>query len=143
VEGKLSNFHGEREITVSSAARVGWLRSGVAVGPAYIATGQLGEVSEGLLVEVAGRVSGWDWDVIYLDDGSGVVEVYFGRSQLVDKPWVEKGELYLVVGVASQYASARPYEGGYRILPRYRGDVISAPVELPITGVELLPHMWN
>jgi len=140
VEGKLSDYHGEREVTVSTASRVQRLRSGTPLGPVPVATGELGEVYEGLLVEVVGRVTGWDWDTIYLDDGSGEVKVYFGRSELVEKPWVEKGELYLVVGLASQYASARPYEGGYRLLPRYEGDVIAAPFELPVTGGGLRCH---
>jgi len=140
VEGKLSDYRGEREIKVSSGVKVQWLRLGTPLEPMPIATGELGEACEGLLVEVVGRVTGWGWDAIYLDDGSGEVQVYFGRSELVEKPWVEEGELYLVVGLASQYASARPYEGGYRLLPRYEWDVIAAPFELPITGGDLPPY---
>ena len=134
VEGKLADYHGEREITVSSRSQVNWAKSGIPPSPTLFATGGIGETAEGTLVEVVGRVTGWDWDTVYLDDGSGKVPVYFGRSLLVEKPWVEKGELYLVAGLVSQYASARPYEGGYRILPRNEGDVVSAPSRLPITG---------
>ena len=99
-----------------------------------IGTGALGEEYEGQLVEVIGRVSGWGQEVIYLDDGTGEAQVYFGRSMLVEKHWVEEGELYLVVGLASQYALTAPYEGGYRLLPRYEWDVIAAPRLLPVTG---------
>ncbi|MEA3346292.1 MAG: lamin tail domain-containing protein, partial [Chloroflexota bacterium] len=134
VEGKLSDYHGEREITVASAEKVQWLRVGTQVGPLSIATGELGEAHEGLLVEMVGRVTGWGWDAIYLDDGSGEAKVYFGRSERVEKPWVEEGELYLVVGLVSQY------DGGCRLLPRYEEDVISAPLELPITGGDLPSH---
>jgi DNA/RNA endonuclease YhcR with UshA esterase domain len=134
VEGKLSDYHGEREITVWSAAKVQRASSGTPVERLSMHTGGLTEAHEGLLVEVVGRITGWEWDAIHLDDGSGEAEVYFGRSELVEKPWVEKGDLYLIVGVVSQYVSARPYEGGYRILPRYERDVISAPSELPVTG---------
>jgi len=134
VEGRVSDYHGEREITVSSAAKVRRWESGTPLRPLRIATGELGETYEGLLLEVVGRVTGWSWDAVYLDDGGGEVEVYFGRSELVRKPWVEKGELYIAVGLASQYASAMPYEGGYRLLPRYERDVIAAPLELPVTG---------
>jgi len=140
VEGKLSDYHGEREIIVSSEAEVHRLGSGSPLEPKSIATGELGESCEGLLVEVVGRVTGWGRDAIYLDDGSGEVKVYFGRSELVEKPWVEEGELYLIVGLASQYVSAKPYEGGYRLLPRYRRDVVAAPLELPVTGGDLLTH---
>lgn len=134
VEGELSDYHGEREITISSTAKVQWLGVGQPPRPVLVETGELGEGVEGLLVELVGRVTGWGWDAVYLDDGSGQARVYFGRSELAEKPWVEKGELYLVVGVVSQYASARPYEGGYRLLPRYARDVIFAPAELPVTG---------
>ena len=121
-------------ITISSPTKVQWLRAGEPPRPVLAATGELGEELEGLLVEVVGRVTRWGWDAVYLDDGSGQARVYFGRSAVSEKPWVEKGELYLVVGVVSQYASAKPYEGGYRLLPRYARDVICAPAELPVTG---------
>jgi DNA/RNA endonuclease YhcR with UshA esterase domain len=137
VEGRLTDFHGEREITITSAEKVQQLSSGPQLVPMEMATGELAELWEGRLVAVAGRVTGWDWDAVYLNDGSGDLAVYFGRSLLVEKPWVEKGELYLVVGVASQYASARPYQGGYRILPRYARDVTTVPAELPATGAEM------
>ena len=110
------------------------------MGALRIATGELGETYEGLLVEVVGRVTGWGWDTIYLDDRSGEVKVHFGRSELVDRPWVEEGELYLIVGLASQYAAARPYEGGYRLLPRYEGDAVVGPLGLPVTGDYLPPY---
>jgi len=137
VKGKLTDYHGECEIEIMSGEDVQWLRPGVPLKPTSIKTGELGEAYEGRLLEIAGRVTGWDWETIYLDDSSGVAKVYFGRSERVEKPWVERGDLYLVVGVASQYASARPYQGGYRLLPRYPNDVLSSPSELPVTGQEL------
>jgi len=141
VEGELSDYHGEREIKVASGGKVQRLGTGVPLKPRYIPSGGVGESVEGLLIEVAGRVVGWGHEAIYLDDGSGEISIYFGRSELVEKPWVERGELYLVVGLASQYVPSRPYEGGYRMLPRYEGDVIAAPLELPITGCYLPPGM--
>jgi hypothetical protein len=134
VKGKLSDYRGEREITVSSAANVQRIGPGTPVARLSVTTGGLTEAHEGLLVEVVGRITGWEWDAISLDDGSGEAKVYFGRSELVEKPWVEKGDLYLVVGVVSQHISTGSHGGGYRILPRYERDVIPAPSQLPVTG---------
>ncbi len=39
-----------------------------------------------------------------------------------------------IQGVVGQYASQRPYSGGYRIVPRLATDLSAAPLFLPVTG---------
>jgi hypothetical protein len=41
------------------------------------------------------------------------------------------------VGVVSQYALRKPYEEGYRLLPRYEDDLAPMPGYLPGIGVAL------
>jgi len=38
------------------------------------------------------------------------------------------------VGIVSQYALSRPFDGGYRLLPRYASDLSNGPLFLPVTG---------
>ena len=39
-------------------------------------------------------------------------------------------------GVVGQYAFEAPWEGGYRVIPRFKSDVSDAPLVLPVTGDE-------
>jgi DNA/RNA endonuclease YhcR with UshA esterase domain len=136
VRGQVWDFHGEKEILVGHWRDVERLGGGEPLEPVQIKTGEVNEENEGLLVEITGEVVGYAWNTIYLDDGSGKAKVYIKRATGVKKPWVEKGEIYRVVGVVSQYAEA-PYEGGYRLLPRYQSDIsLAVPVLLPVTGGE-------
>ena len=40
------------------------------------------------------------------------------------RPYVQKGQQFQVVGVVGQFASAAPWNGGYRVLVRYESDLI-------------------
>ena len=47
------------------------------------------------------------------------------------------GEFRAAQGIVGQYAAAAPWEGGYRVIPRFVTDVSDAPMFLPVTGGEL------
>jgi len=40
------------------------------------------------------------------------------------RPYVKKGEFYQVTGIVSQFASAAPWNDGYRVLVRYPTDLV-------------------
>ena len=44
------------------------------------------------------------------------------------------GEFWAAQGVVGQYAFEAPWEGGYRVIPRFKTDVSDAPLVLPVTG---------
>ena len=47
------------------------------------------------------------------------------RSSLAWKrPFVYKGEVWQVTGIVSQFALRSPWNGGYRVLPRYVEDLV-------------------
>jgi len=50
------------------------------------------------------------------------------------RPKVAKGQWLTVVGIVSQWGVRQPYEGGYRLLPRYPRDFGGLPALLPATG---------
>ncbi len=125
--GQTRDYHGEREIKADGPGYV-WLLNGgrKVLSPVLIETGQIDEEHEGLLVQVTGRAVGYGRKSLYLDDGSGQARVYF-RAAGLKRPWVEEGDTFTVVGVVSQYAEEKPYQGGYRLLPRYESDVSRPP----------------
>ena len=136
LRGETDEYHGEQEIKISRDSDL-LLHQGAGdpLKPTVIQTGQVNEDHEGLLVMVTGLVVGYEWQTIYLDDGTGPVMVYIKRETGIEKPWVEKGQRFSVIGIVSQYAKEEPYEGGYRLLPRYPSDLLlQLPFYLPETG---------
>jgi len=140
VKGQVWEYYGVLEIKVSEAGDIQRLRPGDPLPPTPIKTGEVSEDSEGLLVQVTGKVTGYGRDQIFLDDGSGEAKVYIEEATGIERPWVEEGQVFTVVGVVSQY------EGEYELLPRYQSDISFVPAALPITGGDkapLLSLMFN
>jgi len=134
VAGQTADYHGEREIRVSSVEDVVQLGPGDLPTPVVIRTGEVGEGREGQLVQVYGAVTRWSTGALYLDDGSGEVKIHIKQSTGIRRPWVERGQFFSAIGIVSQYAEEMPYEGGYRLLPRLAQDLIPVPSYLPVTG---------
>ena len=135
LRGEAYDYYGEREI------RIYWdsdlllhQGAGEPLKPTVLKTGQVDEDHEGLLAMIAGRVVGYERQAIHLDDGTGPVRVYIKQETGIEKPWVEEGQTFSVIGVVSQYVQEKPYEGGYRLLPRYPSDLLQLPSYLPETG---------
>ena len=90
-------------------------------------TGEIGEATEGSLVAVMGRVTRIANDIpygykVYIDDGSGEVQIFFAASTGVNPyrlPYIEVGATIEVVGLSSQF------EDEYEVLPRTYSDVRS------------------
>jgi DNA/RNA endonuclease YhcR with UshA esterase domain len=134
VRGRLSDYHGERRIWVTQRGDLQRIGSGQPLRPRLIRSGEVDEAHEGLLVQVFAPAVGYGGQNIYLDDGSGEARVYIRESVGFDRPWIEVGEMWSVVGVVSQYVRSRPFEGGHRLLPRTEADLSNAPLLLPLTG---------
>jgi DNA/RNA endonuclease YhcR with UshA esterase domain len=81
-----------------------------------------------LLAQIVGEITGWAESALYLDDSSGEAKVYIKEATGIERPWVEKGEIYSIIGIVSQY------QDKHELLPRYQNDIALWPAELPITG---------
>jgi DNA/RNA endonuclease YhcR with UshA esterase domain len=81
-----------------------------------------------LLVQIVGAITSWERSTLYLDDGSGEGKVYIKEATGIERPWVEKGEIYSVIGIVSQYQEE------HELLPRYQSDIALWPAQLPTTG---------
>ena len=51
--------------------------------------------------------------------------------------YLQIGQFWAAQGVVGQYAFEAPWEGGCRVIPRFKSDVSDAPLVLPVTGGEL------
>jgi hypothetical protein len=98
------------------------------------ATGRIGEAQEGQLALVTGRVVKYEPNALLLDDGSGALHVYFPADLPWRRPYVHIGDWWTAHGVVGQYAPKEPYVGGFRLIPRFKGDVVPLPAFLPVTG---------
>ena len=130
VTGRLWDYYGEREIRVAGPGDIQRLGEGEPLEPTMIKTGEVDEAHEGLLAQIVGEITSWAASTIYLDDGSGESKIYIKEATGIERPWVEKGEIYSVVGIVSQYQEQ------HELLPRYQGDISLWPGMLPVTGGE-------
>ena len=136
VAGWVAEFHGERQIEVSSASRIAVAGRGASLSPRRLRTGEIGETHEGRLAWVFGRVIRASQSGVTLDDGSGPAYIYFPEDLPWQHPYVKLGEMWGAQGVVGQYASQAPYVGGHRLIPRLATDFSRAPLFLPVTGAE-------
>jgi DNA/RNA endonuclease YhcR with UshA esterase domain len=128
VTGQLWDYYGEREIRVAEPGDIQRLGEGEPLEPTMIKTGEVDEAHEGLLVQIVAEITGWGRSALYLDDGSGEAKVYIKEATGIERPWVEEGEIYSVVGIVSQYKEE------HELLPRYQSDISLWPAQLPTTG---------
>ncbi len=75
VQGKVQDYHGQREIAATGASHIVLLGSGPSPDPAFIRTGQVNDSQMGRLLLVAGRVQNVRKYSFDLDDGSGPVRI--------------------------------------------------------------------
>lgn len=101
-----------------------------ASSPLVVATGDVGEATETVLITVSGVVTRGPTDdmpygySVFIDDGSGETQVFIPASTGVNPfriPFVKVGNSIRVTGVGGQYQSQ------YEVLPRARGDIEKLP----------------
>lgn len=132
--GKLTSHHNELQIAVSDEVETAVVKSGENVSAKAIATGEVGEGTEGFLVQLAGAVIKNSGDVFYLDDGSGEAKIYIRSSTGIDKPPIKKGQQVQITGIVSQY------DDSYRVMPRFQSDITAGEVLGAVAAGRTLPR---
>jgi hypothetical protein len=126
--GVVKSFRGEMEIQVDEPGQVWPFEAGTPLAPLPTTISAIGESLEGRLVTFTGFVTGWQGDSLYLGDptnpGAPSIRVTVRSSLGWKRPYVQKGELFQVTGVVSQFGTASPWNDGYRILVRYESDLV-------------------
>ncbi|MBW7881741.1 MAG: lamin tail domain-containing protein [Caldilineaceae bacterium] len=127
LRGRLDSFRGEEELVLESPEQIWPLATRAPLQPLAVTPAAIGESLEGRLVTFQGVVTGWQGDSILLadpaDPAGEPVRVTVRSSLRWKRPYVQKGQVWRVTGVVSQFARAAPWNGGYRVLVRYESDL--------------------
>ena len=110
----------------ASLADVETLPGASAVEPTPLATGDVSEATEGLLVEITGTLSRPIVDdlpfgyQVFVDDGSGETQIFIADSTGINPfniPFLVAGDEITAVGYSGQFLDQ------YEVRPRHRGDI--------------------
>ncbi|MCB9133059.1 MAG: lamin tail domain-containing protein [Anaerolineales bacterium] len=124
VNGWLDTFNGEKEIKLTRIDDIKTMGAAPPPAPILIRTGDVGEVTEGLLAQITGAITGFYGDTtFYLDDGSGEARITVKQYTGFRRPYVNNGDIWTVTGIVSQNDDEAPYDSNYRILPRTPDDI--------------------
>jgi PKD repeat protein len=122
ITGTLSESGGESRIKLADKTDIKLLTHESPPLPKEITDEEIGEDLEGYLIKIQGEVLQTKGQTIYLDNGGQELPIYIKTTTAIGKPKFEEGAQLAVTGIVSQTKS------GYRILPRYPGDLeIVAP----------------
>ncbi|MEO8251476.1 MAG: lamin tail domain-containing protein [Chloroflexota bacterium] len=136
VTGTLDDRYAQRTIRASTAT-ISVLGTGNDPLPVDATTGSIGEVLEGMLVELTGVISssattlstGIAWD---LNDGSGPIRVLVETSTGIDTSAWARGVGLTLVAVVGQRDSSGSGAAGFRVQPRDAADIVAVePIAPP------------
>jgi len=128
VQGRLKDYHGQRELVLRNASALTLLGKGPQPQPQFVRTGQVTDGLMGRLLLVAGRVRNVRKYSFELDDGSGSVRIEHPYKAPWQLPALQPGMTVSVMGVVARYKDS------LHILPRSPQDISPPPGVLPTTG---------
>ncbi|MFH1326053.1 MAG: lamin tail domain-containing protein [Candidatus Falkowbacteria bacterium] len=118
VSGELSETYGELRLKTSTAEDIQKIATSTPPEPTITECDKIGENMEAQLVRVKGEVTDKQGSTVWLDDGSGEIEVYIKTSAKINKAKIKEGETITVIGIVSQKDDV------YRVMPRSDKDII-------------------
>lgn len=124
VTGKLVEKRGLLMLLPESLKAIKALGAGAEVKPLTVASVQINETTEGRLVKVRGmmtRAVASDLPYgyrIFLDDGTGEVQVFVSASTPIETRSLQPGQRLSVTGFSGQY------EDHYEVSPRFPADIV-------------------
>ncbi|MFH2049255.1 MAG: DUF4623 domain-containing protein [bacterium] len=127
ITGKITQYNGLTQINPASETDVAVTSTGNVIEPSKITISELGESTEGLLVEAD---SVWivnlaDWPAegsnadIDLTDGIDTVTLRIDKETDLDG-WTPPAGMMKLIAVGSQYTSATPPDDGYQLIGTFR-----------------------
>ena len=110
-------------LVLDTAEQIWRIEGGAPLQPLPVRVRDIGEALEGRLVTFRGVVSGWQGTAstswTRRPAGRAGAPPCAARSR--KRPYVHEGDRFTVTGVVSQFAREDPWNGGYRVLVRWRG----------------------
>lgn len=136
ISGTLDDRYAQRTLR-SSATGLAVGSPGLEPAPLVVATGAVGEPTEGRLVSVGGQIQGASSALsgglaFDLDDGSGAVRIFVGTPTGIGTDAWMRGARLTLVGVVGQRDSSGTGLSAYRVQPRDPADILAlAPSPTP------------
>jgi hypothetical protein len=128
IRGFLRSFRGEMELEAETPEQIWRIDSAPLLQPLPVMLSEIGEPLEARLVTFTGEIVGWQGESILLADPQQPdvepVRVTIRGSLGWRRPYVKLGERWTVTGIVSQFAREQPWNGGYRVLVRYKSDLV-------------------
>lgn len=118
VDGEISESSNEKRIKIKSKENLKILKRGQSVSPEKVKIKEIGEELRSSLIKVEGHLIEKTGDNLYIDDGSGEIEVYIKEStgiKISDE--MKEGDYMEITGIL------RKTKNGYQILPRRQEDI--------------------
>jgi DNA/RNA endonuclease YhcR with UshA esterase domain len=123
VTGTLTDSFGLLILVPADPSDVKIHGAGPKVKPEFVATGAVGEATEGRIVRVVGTITqapasdGSFGSKLFVDDGSGELQIFVNTQTGIDLSGLMAGQTVSVTGFSSQF------ETHYEIDPRFPSDI--------------------
>lgn len=127
VTGMLDQMNELLSLSPAGADAVKVMGSASQVKPLRVVTGKISETTEGRLVKVTGKVTravvtdAPYGSRLFLDDGSGEIQVYVSASAQIDLSRLQPGRRVSATGLSGQY------KDHYEVEPRFQSDIVVLP----------------
>lgn len=122
VTGEISQVSGETRLKTSQKSDIQKIdHVGIPQAKAVEAS-EVGEPTEGWLVQINGEITELKGSYMYIDDGSEEVKVYFKRGANINKKILQEGDIVSVTGIVQQT------KNGYQLLPRSQEDIVKTGI---------------
>ena len=134
VTGWTRTYQGEPELSIPDPSYIARLGTAAQPTPVYYHTGAVELAHSGQLVLVAGRVLRYERQGLLLDDGSGPLRIYFPEALGWRRPYVQLGQMWSAQGVLVRNPFDESQAASMELVPRFKTDIVLAPLTMPITG---------
>lgn len=129
VAGEIREAGGEKRVKTKQKSDISVVSRGAAPAPEPFAAADVGDDSLGALVVVTGEITDRKSTMMYLDDGTDEIEVYFKQGAGIRKDALKLGDRVAVTGILVKG------KAGFRLLPRSQKDIAPAAA---IAGQKIL-----
>ncbi len=118
VTGDLSESYGERRVKIKVKTEIKKISVGNILNPKIVEVSEVGEDTEGGLIQVQGEVTEAKATYLYLDDGTEEIKIALKKGTGLIGTNYLVGEKVQLIGLVGQI------KDGYQIMPRSDADII-------------------
>lgn len=118
VGGETSEINGVKRIKIKNRYAITVLATNKTIEPVDLKLEDVGDEMLGSLVKVSGDITEIKSNLMYLDDGTTEIIIYFKKGAKIDKQELKEGDKVEVVGILNQG------KDGWQVLPRTLSDLI-------------------